>query len=801
MMKQFFAIILLATGLLSLKAQTTYQIDVDQPEKEILRGHLDLGGKNPAGEEISVNSYFIEKDGKPFFPIIGELHFSRYPEAYWEESILKMKAGGINVIASYVFWNVHEREEGKLDWSGDLNLRKFVKLIEKHDLYAIVRMGPFCHGEMRNGGLPDWLYGRPFEIRSNDTDYLAYVDSWYGEIADQIHGLLFSDGGPVIGVQLENEYQHSAAPWEFSYPGGEKELTVADRDAALAHEQIAQTDGSNPWSTYGKQHMNHLKEIAIKNGINVPLYTATGWGNATIVEKGSLPVTAGYAYPFWAEPYPSSFYLFKDIQKTPDYSPVSFDTDLYPSIPAEIGPGIQVKYSRRPFVPYESVSPLMVRIVGSGSNGIGYYMYHGGSTPQFDGKFYNEEANGVPRVNYDFQAPIGQYGQIRYHYKHLRMLHQFLRAYGDKLAPMKTVLPRTNADITPENSDALRYSVRSYGKSGFIFVINFQDHIEVKDIYNVNIKVQTGKETISFPASGAFDIPKGTSAIFPFNLALENVNVKSATVQPFTVLKEDSQNHYVFSSINGIVAELNFTEKTQISELKNASLSVVDGLKNIRGTGDTPFSFIANNVHFMIIPQEMAMNSIKIQEKLYISDALILEASNGLQLISQKTENIIHVFPEGKGNITCSEASITKEQASFEYFDTFSLRFKEIKPDVQIDKISERKYALHLNEGISHLNDLFINIDYVGDRALAFINGKMITDHLYHERKWEIGLKNFENQLKEESMIFIFHPMDSSASYLKDLNHLPKFTNRKHLEIKGFDIIPEYKGLLKLTGY
>ncbi len=202
MMKKLTAFILIATGLFSLKAQTTYQIDIDQPEKKILRGHLDLGGKNPVGEEISVNNYFIEKDGKPFFPIIGELHFSRYPEAYWEESILKMKAGGINVIASYVFWNIHERQEGQFDWSGDLNLRKFLQLIEKHNLYAIVRMGPFCHGEMRNGGLPDWLYGRPFEIRSNDPGYLAYVDSWYGEIAGQINGLLFRDGGPVIGVQL-----------------------------------------------------------------------------------------------------------------------------------------------------------------------------------------------------------------------------------------------------------------------------------------------------------------------------------------------------------------------------------------------------------------------------------------------------------------------------------------------------------------------------------------------------------------------------------------------------------------------
>lgn len=143
------------------------------------------------------------------------------------------------------------------------------------------------------------------------------------------------------------------------------------------------------------------------------MYTATGWGNAAIVDEGGLPVTAGYAYPFWAPPSPSPFYLFKDIHNYPNYMPVSYDAEMYPSIAAEIGPGIQPKYSRRPIVKPESVLPLMVRIVGSGSNGIGYYMYHGGSTPVFDGKFYNEDFNRMPKINYDFQAPIGQYGQTR----------------------------------------------------------------------------------------------------------------------------------------------------------------------------------------------------------------------------------------------------------------------------------------------------------------------------------------------------------------------------------------------------
>ena len=104
--------------------------------------------------------------GKPFLAISGECHYSRVPEDQWEDTILKMRAGGVNVVATYVFWNVHEEVEGHFRWDGRRNLRHFIELCQKHGLYVILRCGPFDHGEMRNGGLPDWLYGKPFDVRS-----------------------------------------------------------------------------------------------------------------------------------------------------------------------------------------------------------------------------------------------------------------------------------------------------------------------------------------------------------------------------------------------------------------------------------------------------------------------------------------------------------------------------------------------------------------------------------------------------------------------------------------------------------
>jgi len=778
--------------------QNQYSIDIDVPEKKIIEGHLDLGGTNPKGDKIDVNSFYININGKPFIPVLGEFHFSRYPSEYWEESIRKMKAGGINIIATYVFWNIHERNEGEFDWSDNLNLRRFAELCDKNNIYLIVRMGPFCHGEMRNGGMPDWLYGRTFEVRSNDEQYLFYVDRLYREIANQCKGLLFKDGGSIVGVQLENEFQSAAAPWEITYPGAKKEYIVAEVNAGVTHEQISETDGYNPYAELGKNHMANLKKIALKYGMDVPLYTATGWGNAAIVEKGSIPVTASYVYPFWSPPSPSSFYLFKDIHKYPDYMPVSYAPELYPSIPAEIGPGMQVIYRSRPIVDPLSVLPLMVRIIGSGSNGIGYYMYHGGSTPVFDGKFYNENVNGIPKINYDFQAPIGQFGQVRSHYFSLNTLHMFLESYGEKLAPMQTVLPEDSKDITPENTKTLRYAVRTKDNSGFVFMLNFQDHLEYSDVDNVSIEVKTGKEAIRFPFSGTFDLKKTKSAIFPFNLNLGKMLLKSATVQPLTVLKTEKGENFIFHSIDGIIPEFVIEGDHVFAEIQNASKSVTDHYTVVQGKNGEIFSFKCDGNQFLVIPYEMALKSNKVGERLIISDGVILGDNDQMSLITRVAKSTVHIYPAIENNPTVSLASFAKTKPGFKGASSYQLSFEEVDSKVTIKKVTDRKYSVVVDGDLGQLNDVFLEIDYVGDRGMAFIDGLLVTDHLYHEKKWEIGLKSFTSDLRGNEMVLIFHPLRENQECLIHFTQLPEFRNGKYLNVKSINVISEFKALISL---
>ena len=107
--------------------------------------------------EYGYNHLYLTKDKKPWFPIMGEIHYSRYPKAYWKESLWKMKAGGIDIVSCYVIWIHHEEIEGEYDFTGSRDLQSFVQAVKECGLKLILRIGPWAHGEVRNGGFPDWL--------------------------------------------------------------------------------------------------------------------------------------------------------------------------------------------------------------------------------------------------------------------------------------------------------------------------------------------------------------------------------------------------------------------------------------------------------------------------------------------------------------------------------------------------------------------------------------------------------------------------------------------------------------------
>ena len=169
------------------------------------------------GKEVySYNSECLTCNDRPILPIMGEFHFSRYPEGEWKTALKKMQQGGVDIVAAYVFWIHHEEAEGEWDFSGRRNLKAFLNCCQEVGMKVWLRIGPWAHGECRNGGFPDWLVKKEkrgeLALRTNDPEYLKYVDIFFTKIAEQADGYMHKDGGPVIGIQIENEYGHAGGP-------------------------------------------------------------------------------------------------------------------------------------------------------------------------------------------------------------------------------------------------------------------------------------------------------------------------------------------------------------------------------------------------------------------------------------------------------------------------------------------------------------------------------------------------------------------------------------------------------------
>lgn len=147
-------------------------------------------------------------NGKPFILRAGELHYSRIPKPYWEHRIQLAKAMGMNTICIYLFWNYHEQQQAVYDFTGDKDIAEFVRLIQKNGMYCILRPGPYVCAEWDMGGLPWWLLKKKdIKVRTiNDELYMSQTKKFFVEVGKQLALYQIQNGGPIIMVQVENEY-------------------------------------------------------------------------------------------------------------------------------------------------------------------------------------------------------------------------------------------------------------------------------------------------------------------------------------------------------------------------------------------------------------------------------------------------------------------------------------------------------------------------------------------------------------------------------------------------------------------
>jgi len=168
-------------------------------------------------------------DGKPFQIIAGSMHYTRIPRAEWRERFRLARALGLNTVTTYVFWNIHEPKPGVFDFAGQDDIAEYIREAQQEGLFVILRPGPYVCAEWELGGYPSWLLrDRSLVLRSRDPQYLAAEQAWLDRLGEEVRPLLLRNGGPIIAVQVENEYGSF----------GDDHQYMLDVEAALRHSGI-----------------------------------------------------------------------------------------------------------------------------------------------------------------------------------------------------------------------------------------------------------------------------------------------------------------------------------------------------------------------------------------------------------------------------------------------------------------------------------------------------------------------------------------------------------------------------------
>ncbi len=616
--------------------------------------------------EVTWDSQSLKFDGRRVMPVMGEIHYSRLPQDEWVSSVCKMKEGGVTVIATYVFWNHIEEKEGVFNWSGQRDLRKFIEICAEEDLPVVLRIGPFCHGEVRNGGIPDWVFAKGVKTRTEDPQFLALVERLYRQIFTQLQGLQWKDGGPVMACQFDNEYRGHGS------------------------------------------YLMSLKKMAEEIGFDLPFYTRTGWPELkSPVPYGSmLPLYGDYADGFWDRsiaPTAGNYYKafnFKAFRSSTaiaseqiknQQEKLNEGDEQYPYFTCELGGGMMGAYHRRPWLyPVDAYSLAVVKL-GSGSNLLGYYMYHGGTNPEADiylNELQNSPAtnyNDMPVKNYDFQAPLGEFGQTYPHYYSLRKLHLFMQDFGETLAPMEASFPMPQ-DLVKGDDKGLRQAYRTLGDSGFVFVNNYERLQNLKAKKGVRFDVCG----VKFP-SRAITVPASTVCIFPVNIA----GIRYATAQ--LIARRDGKIY--MEQIAGIPTEI-----------------AVDGkvLKNVKPLGaDVP---VYKNIYLLTSEEAGRLFLADTQDK-------VLDSSPAINKI--KEAGAPRKITIGVNKV--AEAPVDSD------FETAAV--------YEISGLPEQR------------SNVMLTINYRGDVARLYCDGKLIADNFYNGRPMLLGLCLPENAQKLELKI------------------------------------------------
>lgn len=307
------------------------------------------------------------KDGEPFQILSGTIHYFRVVPQYWQDRLKKLKECGLNTVETYTCWNLHERKEGQFDFSGMLDLAAFLKTAQELGLYVILRPGPYICGEWDMGGLPSWLLAVDgMRIRCNHPGFLEKVRNYYTKLFEIVRPFLYSNGGNILMLQVENEY-----------------------------------------GSYGddRAYMEAIRNIYRENDMNCLYFTSDGPGYF-MLNGGTLPDTLA-TVNFGSNPK-GNFETFRKIRPEDPLTCMEYWNGWFDHW-----------YEEHHTRGSGDTAQVYKEMLDMNAN-VNFYMFHGGTNFGFlNGANYD---NGLqPTVtSYDYNCPISECGDLTPKYMEIR---------------------------------------------------------------------------------------------------------------------------------------------------------------------------------------------------------------------------------------------------------------------------------------------------------------------------------------------------------------------------------------------
>jgi beta-galactosidase len=502
-------------------------------------------------------------DGKPFQMISGEMHYPRIPHEAWRDRMKMAKAMGLNTIGTYIFWNLHEPQKGKFDFSGSNDIAAFVKIAQEEGLWVILRPSPYVCAEWEFGGYPYWLQNeKGLVVRSKEPLYIEEYRKYINEIGKQLAPLQINHGGNILMVQIENEY--GSYDNDASYLDLNRKMFI---DAGF--DGLLYT--CDPASDLVKGHLPGL--LPAVNGIDKPAQV-----------KKIINDNHGGKGPYYiAEWYPAWFDWWGTQHHT---------------------------------VPAEKYTTGLDAVLGAGIS-INMYMFHGGTTRGFmNGANYKGNTPYEPQISsYDYDAPLDEAGNATHKFIEFRtVIEKYLPA--GKILPdvpaakpainipaialtqtldVFDLLPEPKTSLTPLTFEALH---QAYGFVLYRTVLNnvSPGMLKIKDLRDYGIVYMNGKRVGILDRRLAqdslqLDVPKGTVTL---EILVENLgrinfgpyllhNTKGIT-ESVTIADNELKNWKMyqlpFDNIEGIIFKQKKTINLQSPVLKK-------GMFMLDAIGDT----------------------------------------------------------------------------------------------------------------------------------------------------------------------------------------------------------------------